>query len=712
MSVLSIVAYVYLKNSGAMLRLSHVLMERVRDHVAAEAAAMIRPAGSILGIGADLATQAGFSLPANPTLRTYALGVLEVYGGVHAVLLADAAGNFMMATRSAGGVPAVKTIEAIGAGPRASWEARGPDGLWRPIPAPDRGGYDPRTRPWYLGARERSGVFWSDVYMFHTDRVPGITASRRVLDEKGAFLGVIGIDVKLGQLSGFLGRLEVGRTGLALIVNKKGEVVAYPGGASTVDPKSGKHVLPTMDQLGRPHLASFVRALEQTGDRELVFNHDGRRYLGTMADFPADFAKDWRIALVAPEDDFIGPLKQTGYESLAFTGLVLVVSLCLGALLAGGIARPIGLLIAETRKIRRLELDGQVDIRTHIKEIEQMKDAFSAMKASLASFTKFAPEEVVRQVVGRGEQAMLAGEKREVTVLFCDLRGFTGFAEKTGAEEVVNILNAHFDVMVRIISEHRGFVCDFLGDSVFAVFGAPSADPEHARHAVDCALRMQQARRRLDRETAPAGMPPLEMGIGINSGACVVGNMGSQMRIKYGVVGSAVNLGARIESFSVGGQVLISRATRAAVEGHYELVGPHAVRGKGVEEPIDLWEVRASLEDPELALPPTVSGLAPLARPLAVELRLLSGKAVEPETYPAEALALGRDGLELGSDLELPMFAAIQILLPAPEGGRLAVDARVAARPGPGRAVARFSGLDPAAAEVIARLVEELTAGA
>ena len=159
------------------------------------------------------------------------------------------------------------------------------------------------------------------------------------------------------------------------------------------------------------------------------------------------------------------------------------------------------------------------------------------MKASLLTFTKFAPKEVVREVVAQGGQAVLAGEKRQVSVLFCDLRGFTGFAEATGAEEVVGILNAHFDEMVRVISQHRGFVCDFLGDSVFAVFGAPVADEEHAKHAVQCALKMQLARLRLDQETAAKGMPPLEMGIGINSGTCVVGNMGSQLRIKYGIVG-------------------------------------------------------------------------------------------------------------------------------------------------------------------------------
>jgi adenylate cyclase len=194
--------------------------------------------------------------------------------------------------------------------------------------------------------------------------------------------------------------------------------------------------------------------------------------------------------------------------------------------------------------------------------------------------------------VVQGKEAMLGGERRAVTLLFADLRNFTRFSDTTDPEEVVQLVNHHFDAMVRIIAEHGGYVVDFLGDSLFAVFGAPEVDPDHAVQAVRCAVAMQLTRQRLNAHWTRQETPALEMGIGINSGSCIVGNMGSLSRIKYGVVGQAVNMAARIESFTVGGQVLISDETHRLVQDVVVASGPLEAAGKGLSAPLRLWEVR------------------------------------------------------------------------------------------------------------------------
>ena len=210
--------------------------------------------------------------------------------------------------------------------------------------------------------------------------------------------------------------------------------------------------------------------------------------------------------------------------------------------------------------------------------VKEILDAVGRVTASLRSFTRYAPEEIVREVAVSGREAMLSGDKRDVSVLFCDLRGFTSFAEHMSAEELVTILNDHFELLVTLIAKHRGFVVDFLGDAVFAVFGAPQADPRHAEQAVACAIEMQRARTARNEETRGRGWPPLEMGIGISTGPVVVGNMGALRRIKYGVVGSTVNVAARIETFTVGGQALVADSTRQSL-GHQLVVdeAPHEV---------------------------------------------------------------------------------------------------------------------------------------
>jgi class 3 adenylate cyclase len=202
--------------------------------------------------------------------------------------------------------------------------------------------------------------------------------------------------------------------------------------------------------------------------------------------------------------------------------------------------------------------------------------------ASLRSFSRYATEEIVREVVASGREAMLSGARREVSVLFSDLRGFTGFAERIRPEEVVAILNDHFGLLVGSIARHGGFVVDFLGDAVFTVFGAPRPDTYHVQHAVTCAIEMQRARTAQNEQNRAHGWPPLEMGVGIDTGAAVVGNMGSPRRIKYGVVGNIVNVAARIETFTVGGQVLVSDAIRQALGDRLVVDGPFEAEGKGV----------------------------------------------------------------------------------------------------------------------------------
>ena len=305
---------------------------------------------------------------------------------------------------------------------------------------------------------------------------------------------------------------------------------------------------------------------------------------------------------------------------------------------------------------------------------------------------------------------MLGGDRREVTLLFSDLRNFTHFAELTRPEDVVQILNIHFDAMVRIISDHGGYVVDFLGDSLFAVFGAPKSNPDHAFQAIKCGLTMQLTRQKLNQELAAPHLPRLEMGIGINTGSCVVGNMGSQMRIKYGVVGHAVNLAARIETFTVGGQILISEASRLAVEGLVSVIGPFQAYGKGVEGAIQVWEVRGIHDSPDLTLPPTVPGLMPLSQPLTVHFRLITGKQIAPELYQAQFTKLSQAGAAMLTNLDLDDFAAIQIQLADQTGKAIYLDGKVVGTDDTREAfILRFSPLDEAAAAIISRILAEFS---
>ena len=203
-------------------------------------------------------------------------------------------------------------------------------------------------------------------------------------------------------------------------------------------------------------------------------------------------------------------------------------------------------------------------------------------------FGRYMSAEVVRTLLDDPDQGLsLGGEQREVTLLMSGLRGFTALAERLEPTAVIALLNDYFEVMVDVCLDHRGTINEIVGDTLLIVFGAPDPCDDHADRAMACALAMQRAMETVNARNRARGRPVLEMGIGLNTGPVVVGNIGSSKRTKYGVVGSTVNRTARIESYTAAGQVLASASVRARAGRAVDVGEPFTVRPKG-GEPIEI----------------------------------------------------------------------------------------------------------------------------
>ena len=209
-------------------------------------------------------------------------------------------------------------------------------------------------------------------------------------------------------------------------------------------------------------------------------------------------------------------------------------------------------------------------------------------------FSRYVAKNVYDQLLADPARARLGGTRRHMTVLFSDMRGFTALTEKGKPEDIVAQLNEYFTRMVKVLFEHHGTLDKFVGDMVMALFGAPLDDAEHAEHAVQAALAMVRALDVLNAEWTSFGLPALDIGIGINSGEMVAGNIGSEAIMSYTVIGDAVNLGARLESLNkeYGTQIIISEATRALLKGQYDIRPLGSVTVKGKSEPVAIFEVR------------------------------------------------------------------------------------------------------------------------
>jgi adenylate cyclase len=211
------------------------------------------------------------------------------------------------------------------------------------------------------------------------------------------------------------------------------------------------------------------------------------------------------------------------------------------------------------------------------------------------AFGHYISKNVMEEILKDPAKLKLGGERKELSVLFADVRGFTGYSEQRQPEEVVAVLNEYLDAMTKVILKHNGTLDKYVGDAIMAIFGAPSPTEQtnHAQKAVFVALEMIETLKTLQAKWRSEGKEPLDIGIGINTGIMLVGNMGSTERMDYTVIGDAVNLASRIESLTrtYNNHIMISEFTYAKLKDILEVKPLEAIKVKGKEQPVMMYEL-------------------------------------------------------------------------------------------------------------------------
>jgi len=279
------------------------------------------------------------------------------------------------------------------------------------------------------------------------------------------------------------------------------------------------------------------------------------------------------------------------------------------------------------------------------------------------TFGRYVSEEVATSILQSPEGLELGGEEREITILMSDLRGFTALAARLTPQQVIEFLNLYLEAMVDVISRYQGTIDEIIGDAILVIFGAPVASDDHAAKAVACALAMQLAMTDVNRRLAAKGADELEMGIGINTGRVIVGNIGSVRRTKYAAVGANVNLAGRIESFSTGGQVLISANTRDGIKSPLRIDAQFQVEPKGATRSLALFEVGGIGEPFNLALPSRSEALSALPQPLPIRFTVLEEKILGRTVHAGRLVAVSGSEAEIESELLLAPLSNLRIEL-------------------------------------------------
>lgn len=291
-------------------------------------------------------------------------------------------------------------------------------------------------------------------------------------------------------------------------------------------------------------------------------------------------------------------------KSLQRDGLVLAGSLLFGVLAAFWMARRIAQPLTDLSAAMGRVSEGDFEVRVNVArqtndEVTDLARSFDQMAQGLRererlrdTLGRYVSDPVAERILEEQDDLMLRGEVRQITVLFLDVRGFTGISERLSPTEVVALLNEYFDVVVDRVTAHGGSVNKFIGDAAMCIWGAPRRAENAERAAVKCAIEIQQSLATLSADRMRRGLSTVGFGIGINAGEAVAGNLGAARRLEYTVIGDAVNLAQRLESQARAGEVLISQSVYEKVAADVVVASREPVRLKGKSQPVPLWEVK------------------------------------------------------------------------------------------------------------------------
>jgi adenylate cyclase len=354
-------------------------------------------------------------------------------------------------------------------------------------------------------------------------------------------------------------------------------------------------------------------------------------------------------------------------------------------------------------------VEAHLTLKRQKEEIGRLADSLEGRNRFIQSvFGRYLSDEVVRELLASPQGLALGGEQRKVTLLMSDLRGFMAAVEARAPHEVVRLLNSYLGAMADVILRYQGTVNEFVGDAILAIFGAPVGRPDDARRAVACALAMQLALRELNEKNAPLGLPRLEMGVAVHTGDVIVGNLGSEQRTKYGVVGSPVNHTGRIESFTVGGQVLVSEEAVRDAGPDLKVGERRVIAAKGAMEPLVVYDLRGIGGEHGLFLPEEHEPSVRLDPAFPCQFHFVEAKEVLEASFEAHLLELSARGGLMRSARRPRLLSNIKVVLSALlDGPAVAAElyAKVVALGQEGEYVLRFTSVPPEVAAWIARRI-------
>lgn len=592
-SVTIIISFSHEKNAREIMEFSKGTIQRVASIIDEKVECLVSQLEQMPTFVAGVLGDYGDITPKNTPLVSFMLTAVKAFPNLHALFLGTPEGNFIEAidltliehthflTDTSKPLPqgiayALRVIEYSQTPPLETWYYKDASLNNTITKESFPTHFDPRVRPWYKEAEKTGQLVWADTYHYDPTGNAGIAVAMPIFNKKKEIIAVVGADLPLVILSHFLASQKIGKNGRAFILNQSGNMIV-PHGISNhlVDEAYKKYI--------------------QGSENNFLLKLDKVTYLVHVSVFSPSFEREWLNVIIAPLDDFFGNLIKSRRQTVIISILILILSTLIVIYFSKLLSKPIVLLTKEVDKIKHLELQSEKRVRSHIYEITLLDESIASMRVMLRSFGRYVPKGIVKQLMEQGQEIALGGEKKDVTVFFSDIADFTPLAESLPIEEIMPDLSAYFDIISKIILNQQGTIDKYIGDSIMAFWGAPNESADQSVQACTAALLCQNALAQFNLKREKDAKPVFFTRIGIHTGSVIVGNIGTQERMNYTVMGDVVNEAARLQQVNkiYHTSILISEEVHKKIEDQFLLRPLDIVAVKGKSNKVKIYELMA-----------------------------------------------------------------------------------------------------------------------
>ena len=434
----------------------------------------------------------------------------------------------------------VRSIEGEGAARRETWSFYMPDGS-RSAERTRPSTFDPRTRPWFVDAVKARAPALTAPYRFSQSSIVGISAG--VPMRTG---GVIGFDFAIHTLSQLITAYKITPNSIIMVGQGGGDVEIQ---SEPCEPHAAG-CLPGDAEARAALKRTMVEATNTDARIEREVDAAGRAYRLIVHRMQPTLGQRFVVAAAVPIAE-LAANSRTLLQRAAAAAAIAIGLAILGALAASLlVSRSMARIAAKTERIRSLDFSDRVPVRSRISEVARLSSAVERMREGLEVFGRYVSKELVQQIMRSPESAGVGGVRREITVMFTDIEGFSRLSETMEPELLTSRLSRYFEALGEAITANSGVIDKYIGDSIMAFWNAPEPDEDHVAKACRAALQAAAAGRRLSEKWRERGRPGFRTRFGLHTGPAVVGNVGARERINYTLVGAVANQASRLEGLN------------------------------------------------------------------------------------------------------------------------------------------------------------------